>query len=282
MNMEIMLAVIIVSFMIGAMMGSFACCQAWRLRLREEGSEKKERARWSGCLSCGYKLKWYDNIPVISWIALRGKCRKCKKKIGCWEILSEVGLGVVFAVFGWFFYETNKVFILNNDMTVQMWTMIGLMMALLVGFAILFIYDARWGRLPLRVLVFCIVCAVLFVIVREWGVFEVARTWEARAVEYLGALAVLPMLYYGLYKVSKEKWVGGGDWLVALPIALVLGNFWLAFFCLFVANFLGCLVMMPVMRMRKKNTSMRIPFGPFLIAAFMIVFLCQDWILSVF
>jgi len=166
--------------------------------------------------------------------------------------------------------------------TIKAWVMVGLAILMLVGFAILFISDARWGKLPVRYLVFCVVCAALFVIVREWGVVFAVGKWSVYAYDriwgYLGALAVLPALYYLLYKVSGERWVGSGDWLLALPMALVLGDFWLAFFCLFVANLLGCLVMVPVMKVKKKNTNMRIPFGPFLIAAFVVVFLCQDLI----
>ena len=261
-DMEIAIAAIL--FVLGAATGSFACCQAWRLRLRETGSKKVVDTKRSVCLSCGYKLKWYDNIPVVSWLALGGKCRKCKKKIGWWEILSEIGLGVVFAVFGAFFYANF-----------ESWLLAGLVMVLLVGFAILFISDARWGVLPVGVLVFCIVCAVLFVVVREWDGFTVERLGD-----YAGALAVLPVLYYLLYRVSGESWVGGGDWLVALPIALVLGDFWLAFFCLFAANLLGSLVMLPMMKMKKKNMRMRVPFGPFLLGAFMIIFLLQTQILN--
>jgi len=269
------LAVALIMFVVGAVFGSFACCQAWRLHLKDTGKGKMAKSKWSVCMDCKYRLKWYDNIPVISWVVLRGKCRKCGKKIGGWEILSEVGLGVVFAVFGVWFYGNFASLIIGNDMTWQLWVLAGLVMAMLVGFAILFIADARWGRLPVGVLTFCIICAILFATTREWGVFAVAQIWD-----YLGALLVLPVLYYLLYKISGEKWVGSGDWLLALPIALVLGNFWLAFFCVFAANLMGCFVMIPVMMRKKKNMNMRVAFGPFLIVAFMIVFLAQEWVLG--
>ena len=68
-----------VFFMLGAILGSFACCQAYRMRYKEE--EKKIGKR-SECLFCGHKLAWFELIPIVSWLLQRGRCRKCKKKIG--------------------------------------------------------------------------------------------------------------------------------------------------------------------------------------------------------
>lgn len=271
--MEILLAVIL--FVVGAVMGSFACCQAWRVHLKETKTKKQlASSKWSACLSCGERLKWYDNIPVLSWVILRGKCRKCKKKIGLGEILSEVILGILFVVFGLSFWWGFDPTMIGGE-AVRYWVMAALVMVLLIGFTILFVSDAKWGRLPVVPLIFCIICAIMYAITREWDLFTVDKIWN-----YVGALLVLPVLYYLLYKISRERWVGSGDWMVALPIALVLGNFWLSFLCVFVSNFVGCLVMVPVMKIKKKNTNMQIPFGPFLIAGFIMVFLMQDWLLG--
>ena len=75
----------------GAGLGSFACCQAWRIR-------KHDKSARSHCMNCDYQLKWYDNIPILSWLMLGGKCRKCRKSIGVAEIAAEVGLAAVFAL----------------------------------------------------------------------------------------------------------------------------------------------------------------------------------------
>ena len=269
---------IVLMFVVGAICGSFACCQAWRLHLAEKPKDRKAArlrgSKWSVCMDCGSRLKWYDNLPVVSWLMLRGKCRKCGKKIGGWEIASELGLAVVFAAVGmkfWLGYDVA----MGGWEAGRYWGLFGLLLVMLVGLAILFVADARWGRLPTKTLTFCIICAIVYVFSREWGVFSVAQFWN-----YLGALVVLPVLYFLLYKVSEERWVGSGDWLLALPLALVLGNFWLAFFCLFVANLLGCLVMVPLTARQGKGMNVRVPFGPFLIAAFVVVFLGQGWILG--
>jgi prepilin signal peptidase PulO-like enzyme (type II secretory pathway) len=264
------IAVGVVMFVLGAVMGSFACCQAWRIH-------KQDRSRWSHCMKCKYRLKWYDNIPVVSWLALRGKCRKCKKPIGWTEILAEVGLGVAF-VFTYYFWLSEWNSASWGWEMLKYFTMgLGLFLAMLMGMCVLFISDAKWGKLPVKYLVFCVICGLLWVVLRLW-----VQQWEEFSQQmpgYLGALLALPTLYYVLWRVSKGKWVGDGDWILCIPIALVLGNFMLAFLVLFLANLLGCLVMAPVM-MAKKSKSRKIYFGPFLIVAFLITFFVQEYILG--
>jgi prepilin signal peptidase PulO-like enzyme (type II secretory pathway) len=80
-----------------------------------------------------------------------------------------------------------------------------------------------------------------------------------------------------MYKVSNEKWVGSGDWILCIPLALILGDFWLAFFCLFASNLLGSLFAIPAL-ISKKKTQTKIHFGPYLILGFFIVFLAQNLI----
>ena len=94
-----------------------------------------------------------------------------------------------------------------------------------------------------------------------------------------GALMILPGFYYLMYRISKEKWVGGGDWILCLSLAIMLGNFWLAMFALFAANIIGSVFSLPLL-MKKKGIKKAVPFGPFLILGFLVVFFLQAQILS--
>jgi prepilin signal peptidase PulO-like enzyme (type II secretory pathway) len=262
-----MLLIAIALFLLGAVLGSFVCCQAWRIKNRDNSKR-------SHCQSCSYQLRWSDNLPIISWVALRGKCRKCHRPIGIWEPLSELFLGLAFAATFIFW-----------PVSIGLATWFGIaqfivFLALLTGMALLFIYDARWGELPMRPLTFCTACAIIYLILQQWSLFAVAGFSSESLLNLLGALFVLPVFYFFLYKISNEQWVGSGDWILCIPLALVLGNFWLAFFCLFAANFLGSLASIPTLLKRKKQH--KIHFGPFLILGFLIVFLAQDLILSLF
>lgn len=251
----------------GAAFGSFACCQAWRVY-------KRDKSPRSHCMNCKYQLKWYDNIPIISWLLLGGKCRKCHKKIGVAEILSELGLAAVFVLSYAFWPLKNELFV-NAFETAKF----ALFLGELVLFAILFIYDARWKEMPTAVLVAGCAIGVLFfgtAIAKTW--YYSGLNWELFA-SLLGAILILPGFYYLMYKASKETWVGSGDAILCVPLALMLGNFWLAMFCLFLSNMIGSVIMLPVTIIKKQKHAM-IPFGPFLILGFLVVFFCESYFMG--
>ena len=196
----------IILFILGAVLGSFACCQVWRIR-------KKDKSKFSHCMHCKYQLQWYDNIPIISWLSLGGKCRKCKHKIGCAEILAEVGLALAF-VLSFVFWPTPLVEPLKI-------VNFGLFLALLSIFTILFIYDAKWCELPMSLMMGALGVAVVYFVLNYYPNFEI--DW----LSFVGGLLILPGFYYLMYKLSHECWVGSGDWILCLPLAVMLSNFWL-------------------------------------------------------
>ena len=246
-------------FIFGAVLGSFACCQVWRIR-------KHDKSKFSHCMHCKYQLQWYDNIPIISWLSLAGKCRKCKKPIGCAEILAEVGLALVFAL-SYIFWPVKE---MNTIEIVKF----GLFLVLFTIFTILFIYDAKWFELPVKLMVAAVVIAGVYRILNIWPDF-VGFDW----LSLIGCLVVMPGFYYLMYKISHETWVGGGDWILCISLALMLGNFWLGVMCVFISNLIGSFVCVPI-AISKKNKKMKIPFGPFLIIGFWLVFLAQNLIMS--
>lgn len=250
------IVLLIFAVMVGAAMGSFACCQAWRIRLKEE--KKKDPGKRSVCLSCGKKLKWFENVPIVSWILQRGKCRECGAKIGRAEILAEVLGSVSFGLFAWRFGE------LGEYDWVRAVELVALLLAM-VGMMILFVYDGKWGEMPVSILVYTIGMGAVYAVLSlvEGG------DW----LSLLGSVALLAGTYYLLYFFSKEKLVGGGDWMLCLAIGLLLADWRLALLELFLANFLGAVVMLP---MRKKKTA----FGPFLVVTFVAIFALQKLLLA--
>lgn len=82
----------------GLMAGSFANAAIHRLPRPELSMTKPRR---SICPSCGYQLRWFDNLPLVSWIALRGRCRACHTPIGWRYPLVEVVCGGLFALALW-------------------------------------------------------------------------------------------------------------------------------------------------------------------------------------
>ena len=268
----------IFAFIFGAVFGSFLCCQAWRLRLMQE--KKASVGKRSVCLHCKKQLKWYDNIPILSWRVLRGKCRYCGKKIGVAELLTEVLSGMAFLVLMYFFLEVcgGKALIEGGvvEGNILLWASSLVLFLLSLVLIFLSIYDGKWGELPTIFLIIACVLGIAYWVVAGFaGGFSTEYLWHS-----LGALALLSGLYEILYLVSRGRWVGDGDAILCIPIALVLGNVWLALFALFIANTLGCLYVLPTAVKKKGKRVQKIYFGPFLVVAFYIVLLFGGQILS--
>lgn len=267
------MAWLVLLFIFGAILGSFACCQVWRMRYLETG--KGKLGPRSVCLACGERLKWFDNIPIVSWLLLRGKCRKCGEKIGWAEFWSEIGLAVLFVLIGCYFRPWQ-------GEALKILLMIVMLVSVVVMWMIL-IYDAKWQKIPVVCLVLVNSLALVF-----WGTREVIKLavwgesdwWEVMRPDLWNTLisvGILAGIYLVLYKVSKEKWVGGGDWILGLAIGLMLGNWWMALLTLFLANLLALGFMLPDLISRQKKM---IALGPFLVIGFLISFLLQDILMA--
>lgn len=242
-------------FILGAAMGSFAGAVSWRLaKGRDFVRERSE------CEHCHHVLGWYDLVPVISWLWLRGRCRYCKKPIGTTPLILELGVGAAFAVsYGVWPYG---------------WSMVALALFVtwlvsLVLLTILFVYDVRHFLLP-DVLIWPLTAMGLigFGLLMSLHAVPYAR-WPLEAL-----LALLPIsgVYGLLYVVSGGRWIGFGDVKLGLFMGLILG--WKgAILALLVANYLGFFWILPALLRGKLDRSSRMPFGPYLIMATFVVFL---------
>lgn len=252
----------VAEFILGACFGSFLCCQARRLHLN---STPKNRSKSLGprsiCLHCRHQLKWYDNLPLISWFLLRGKCRHCHRQIGFLEPLAEFGTALALVCL------TNTIDLTNA--TPLDWTIFAVAVLFVLILIFLAIYDGAYGELPTSALVFAVVCAMVILALKTWAALSVRAFTIEYITDPLLAVCILGGLYLALYLVSKGKWVGDGDWLLGTALALALGRPWLALIVLFLANFLACLVSYPVLKFKKRR---QIHFGPFLVIAFVIVY----------
>jgi leader peptidase (prepilin peptidase)/N-methyltransferase len=267
-RMDILLMAGVIAWL-GALLGSFVGAQVWRLRARQlhedslhgEHVNKTELARIRGlirpvradrseCLHCHRLLEWYDLLPIISWVVLRGRCRYCRTPIGVAELLLEVGLAVVFVIsYLWWPYGTSTMF---GTASLTLW------LVACVFMAILFVYDARWFLLPLTVNMALIVSALLFALLR----FVVLGPDVAAVASLIAAIGLMAGLYYVF---SLFGWVGLGDSILGIGLALLLGKWELAFLGLFIANLLGCVMLIPLGLRGRLHRHAHIPFGPFLI-----------------
>jgi leader peptidase (prepilin peptidase)/N-methyltransferase len=131
-----------------------------------------------------------------------------------------------------------------------------------VGLAIMAAYDTKWFLLPDRVNFMVIGIGLVSATLT---VLAAPNALEA-ALSVLGAVAVLSGLYFVLYIVSQGRWIGFGDIKLGLGLGLLLADWRLAVLALFLANLIGCLIVIPLMVMGKLKRNAHVPFGPLLIA----------------
>lgn len=254
-------------FTLGACFGSFLCCQARRLHLKQQKStSSKKLSSRSVCLHCHYQLKWYDNIPLFSWLFLRGKCRKCHQKIGLAEFIAELGTALAFLGISITFNPASA--------DVLSWLIFLLLLFFVLIIDFLAIYDGLYGELPSKHLTYAIICAAIILCLKEYQALSVSSFTPELIYQPILSVLLLGGLYLILYKVSKGKWVGDGDWLLGTAIALALFDPRLSLITLFLANLIACLVMAPFVY---KQKHAHIYFGPFLVLAFIITIVFSDF-----
>ncbi len=276
--------------LVGLCLGSFSGATVWRLRARQlaidrsrhEAYDKEEYEQlkkltkatvmhdYSQCLHCSYRLRWYDLVPLISWISLRGRCRQCRKPIGHLEPLIELGVASLFvASYALWPYQ------LGTGLEVAqfvVWLVAG------VGLAILFAYDAKWLLLPDKVNVAVIGLGLVSAILVVLRSSDIAAT----IISIVASVGILSGMYFVLYLVSRGKWIGFGDIKLGLGLALLLADWRLAFIALFAANLIGCLVVLPQMLRGKLKRSAHVPFGPLLIAGTVIAQLVGFYLIDIY
>lgn len=252
-------------FFVGAVFGSFAGAMVWRLK-----TGKKLANERSECEQCHHKLSWLDLIPIVSWLALGGKCRYCRKPIGWSPLMLELGLGAIFVIsyLAWP-YSLDS---LLGVSSLLLW------LVAVVMLAILFVYDLRWYLLPDKVMWPLIVVGGLLFAVKallsSWGLSQAL-------IELVLCLIPVSGVYYLLYTVSQGRWVGFGDVKLGIFIGLALG--WQgALVTLVLANFIGLFAVLPGLVSGKLSRSSEIPFGPFLIIATMITMLAGDHLVRLY
>lgn len=271
--MDIVLECVILAmmFILGAVFGSFACCQAWRWHYKVHS--KKDLGQWSVCLHCHKRIKWYDNIPIISWLVLRGKCRNCGKKIGIGDFLSEISMAIAFLMLSWAYLlpmiDNWNILVQNPPFLAAQLGIFVLILVMLVALMVLAVYDARWGELPVVLLILAIVFG-LAIFVLKMCVVSMSDDGDLGGgiLSAMIGVVILSGTCYLIYKASRERLMGAGDWLLALALALALADWWLALWTIFLANLLGDIIALPG---AIKSGNTKVHFGPFLVAAFVLV-----------
>ncbi len=228
---------------LGLVFGSFV--NAWVWRTAHERSVAKGR---SICPNCKHQLAWYDLIPVLSWVSLRGKCRYCSKHISIQYPTVEILTAILFAALYW----------LINPITVIVWLELILLLAITVLLMAAFVYDARYMLLPEKFMLPAAGLGVMYL-----GLQALNLGWLALGPQLI-ALAIVLMLYTALWYFSKGKWLGAGDIRIVAVMGLLLAPKQLIV-GLIAAYVIGAAWGVYLILAKDKTRKSKMAFGPFLI-----------------
>jgi len=239
--------IIIFSFIFGACIGSFL--NVVILRLPEEGASLVYPP--SRCPKCLKNIKWYDNIPIISFIILRKKCRHCGAPISWQYPLVELTMALL-----------SVALLFKFGLTVALPIYLVFTAALLAVIVIDFYHKIIPDVISLPGIILGFACSF----------FNPLVTWQQSGIGLLIGGGVLYAVAAGYYLFTKREGMGGGDIKLLAMIGAFLG--WQSLpFVVFGSSILGAVVGIGAMAKQKKGGRTVIPYGPFLsIAAIVYMF----------
>lgn len=250
----------------GLLIGSFLNCLIWRLHTSESILGR------SYCPSCKKQIAWYDNVPLLSYILLKGRCRLCGQAISWQYPMVELAGGVLFFLAAFLNYNSG-IMDYGGDALNMVQDPIFLVRMfrdffLISAFILIFIIDLRWFLIYDKVTLPA--CAVVFALNLILGM-----DWQNMV--FSGIIG--GGFFLSQYLISKGKWIGGGDIRLGLLMGLALG--WPHIIpAIMIAYFLGAAVGVYLMAAGKKKMGSQLPLGVFLSSAAVIILFWGDEIIA--
>lgn len=233
-------------FIFGIVIGSFLNVCIYRIPKKEDIVKIN-----SHCMSCNYNLKWYDLIPLFSYIFLGGRCRKCKTKLSIQYPLIEGLNGILYVLV-----------VAMNGFTIES-LLYCLMFSALVTLSVI---DFRTYEIPFGINLFILAL----------GLIRVAVDYKNFLNYLIGFISVSGFLYL-LYLLTKGRGIGGGDIKLMAVSGLMLG--WK---CNILALAFGCIIgsVIHLIRMKVSKEDHVLALGPYLSIGIMIAALWGESLLK--
>lgn len=238
----------------GLIIGSFLNVCIYRIPKEESISFPP-----SHCGSCDKKINWYYNIPVFSYIALKGRCRACKSKISIQYPLIEALNAIIYIML-------FKSFGMGID-----FIFLALIMSMLI--VVLFI-DLKHMIIPDKL----VVTIVIFEVLHKLGLYLQGREVNLKT-SILGAL--LAGLLFLLIVIVSRGGMGDGDITLISSLGFILGVK-LILLNIFLSFLIGAIISVGLLGFKIKTRKDPIPFGPFIIIAFFTVLLFGNRIIYLY
>jgi len=253
----------VAAFLFGAIIGSFLNVVIYRLHTGKSVNGH------SHCLSCGTGLRWYELVPMLSYLVLRGHCRTCAAWIPVRYLLVELLTAGLF-VLVWHIFNDSLVLLVLHAVLVSV-------------LVVILVYDLRHMIIPDVMVVALTSVALVYL---AYGFFGGGMTGEEVVVHIISA-AGAALFFAAFWLVSGGRWMGLGDAKLALPLGMFLGvsgafsmvvfSFWIGAVVSVILLLLQNVYQAGTTRLPFSSTPLRmkseIPFAPFLILGFLLTYL---------
>ena len=237
-----------VIFALGLLIGSFLNVCIYRI---PRDGLSINSPRWSFCTECRAAIRFYDNIPVLSYVLLRGRCRHCRTRISIVYPIVELMTGGLFLLMYHRFGATLD-FIHGC-----------LFVTLLIPISWI---DARWYIIPNAIIVVGLLLGLGITV----AISVEQQGWHYLLEHLIGAIAgagvLLLIAIVGKALLRKEA-MGGGDIKLMALIGLFLGAWQHLLIVVVLSAFIGSIAGVLLILFTKRNREQPIPYGPFLAIA---------------
>ena len=234
--------------LLGLCVGSFCNVLIYRIPKGEEFVRTP-----SHCMECGHALKWYELVPVISWLAQNGKCRACGVKLSAQYPIVEAANGIMWLAAGLLF---------RGD-----WVTVGLYCVLFSMLMVLSVIDWRTFTIPNGINIMILLL----------GLVRVATDWEHWLSYLIGALA-FGLVFLLLHILTGGQGLGMGDVKLVAAAGLLLG--WQKMLLAVIVGSIAGAVIHSVRMSR--GAGRKLAFGPYLAGGIWFSALVGEYLISAY
>lgn len=247
-------------FLLGTIIGSFLNVVIFRFNTGKSIAKGR-----SICMTCNRTLRWYELIPVFSYLFQLGKCRRCAEKISHQYPIVELLAGLMFVLIA---YHFLPVFIFTSVSYVFLVTFYVFIFSILI---VISVYDLRHKIIPDNLVYVFAFVSFLSIFINHTIVGNLFIKPDVYSI-VAGPLLALPFAL--IWFISKGRWMGLGDAKLMLGIGWMLGIYQ-GLAAIILAFWIGSIISLAYMYISRKKINMKteIPFAPFLILSLLIVFL---------
>lgn len=267
-------------FYLGAIFGSFLNVVVIELEdfvFSEENFKKRFGKFWekinrrSSCTKCKKTLTSTDLFPIFSYIFLRAKCSGCGGKISVRYLIVEVFSGLLFLGFSWKYFQALGDFsqsIAPAFLSISFWWEFIFFIPIICSLVLIFLFDWKHKIIP-DVVVFPTIVYSLFFIIFDFEkyIFTFENFWEDIFRSFSFAVP-----FFAIWFFSKGRAMGFADWKLVFLLSLFIKDPMANLLFVFGAFWVGTLYFIPALILKEKNLKTEIPFGPFILISFFLVY----------